>query len=202
MNISKLYITHIKVDKLIIPRNGLVSTPAASHLIRKLKATGGLLLTASHNPGGEDKDFGIKYNVRNGGPAPENVTNRIYEITKNIKELVYADIPRVDYSELGTQKIGNMTIQVIDGVDDYVDLMKEIFDFDGIKKFLQDTKRFAVLFDGMHGVTGIYGKRIFVEEFGLPESSIMRSEPLPDFGGQVWKKIWMQFRLEILMFRA
>ncbi|KAG2228032.1 hypothetical protein INT45_012056 [Circinella minor] len=175
------------IKKLIVPQHGLVSTPAGSHLIRKNKTTGGILLTASHNPGGPDKDFGIKYNVRNGGPAPENVTNKIFDISKSLKKLTYADLPdRVDYSQIGSQKIGDMEIQVIDGIDDYVALMKEIFDFDAIRCFLQTNKdTFKLLFDGMHGVTGIYGERLFVKEFGLPkEESLMRSTPLSDFGGE------------------
>ncbi|KAI8887357.1 Phosphoglucomutase, first 3 domain-containing protein [Backusella circina FSU 941] len=171
------------VSKLIVGVNGIVSTPAASNLIRKHKATGGILLTASHNPGGPDNDFGIKYNCSNGGPAPESVTDKIYEITKTIKELKVADAPKVDFSKVGTQKVGDMTIEIIDGVNDYVTLMKEIFDFDAIKGFLANNKDFKLLFDGMNGVTGPYGQRLFVEEFGLPQSSVMRCKPLPDFGG-------------------
>ncbi|KAI9489530.1 hypothetical protein BDB00DRAFT_770492 [Zychaea mexicana] len=176
------------IKKLIIPQHGLVSTPAGSHLIRKYKATGGILLTASHNPGGPDKDFGIKYNVRNGGPAPENVTNRIFDISKSLQQLTYAaDMPRVDYGTIGTQTLGDtLEIQVIDSIDDYVDLMKEIFDFGAIRSFLDKNKdTFKVLFDGMHGVTGIYGERLFVKEFGLAKAScLMRSTPLADFGGE------------------
>ncbi|EIE89694.1 hypothetical protein G6F46_003598 [Rhizopus delemar] len=172
------------VSKLIVGRNGIVSTPAASNIIRKRKATGGILLTASHNPGGPDNDFGIKYNCSNGGPAPESVTDKIYEITKTIKELKLAtDVPHIDFSQLGTQAVGDMTIEIIDGVDDYVELMKDIFDFDAIKGFFAENKDFKILFDGMNGVTGPYGYRLFVEEFGLPESSVMRCKPLPDFGG-------------------
>ncbi|KAG1147016.1 hypothetical protein G6F37_003721 [Rhizopus arrhizus] len=172
------------VSKLIVGRNGIVSTPAASNIIRKRKATGGILLTASHNPGGPDNDFGIKYNCSNGGPAPESVTDKIYEITKTIKELKLAtDVPHIDFSQLGTQTVGDMTIEIIDGVDDYVELMKDIFDFDAIKDFFAKNKDFKILFDGMNGVTGPYGYRLFVEEFGLPESSVMRCKPLPDFGG-------------------
>ncbi|KAG1382676.1 hypothetical protein G6F61_002053 [Rhizopus arrhizus] len=172
------------VSKLIVGRNGIVSTPAASNIIRKRKATGGILLTASHNPGGPDNDFGIKYNCSNGGPAPESVTDKIYEITKTIKELTLAtDVPPIDFSQLGTQTVGDMTIEIIDGVDDYVELMKDIFDFDAIKDFFAKNKDFKILFDGMNGVTGPYGYRLFVEEFGLPESSVMRCKPLPDFGG-------------------
>ncbi|KAI8967041.1 hypothetical protein BDF20DRAFT_903095 [Mycotypha africana] len=171
------------VSKLIVGRNGIVSTPAASNIIRKRKATGGILLTASHNPGGPDNDFGIKYNCSNGGPAPESVTNKIYEVSKTIKELKLADVPKVDFSKIGTQQVGDMTIEIIDGVADYVDLMKEIFDFDAIKSFFAKNKDFKMLFDGMNGVTGPYGYRLFVEEFGLPESSVMRCTPQPDFGG-------------------
>ncbi|KAG1053486.1 hypothetical protein G6F43_004439 [Rhizopus delemar] len=171
------------VSKLIVGRDGIVSTPAVSNIIRQRKATGGIVLTASHNPGGPNSDFGIKYNCSNGGPAPESVTNRIYEISKGIKELKLADVPKVDFSQLGTQTVGDLTIEVIDGVDDYVALMKSIFDFDSIKQFFAANKEFKMLFDGMNGVTGPYGYRLFVEEFGLPESSVMRYKPLPDFGG-------------------
>ncbi|KAG0946146.1 hypothetical protein G6F57_002783 [Rhizopus arrhizus] len=171
------------VSKLIVGRDGIVSTPAVSNIIRQRKATGGIVLTASHNPGGPNSDFGIKYNCSNGGPAPESVTNRIYEISKGIQELRLADVPKVDFSQLGTQTVGHLTIEVIDGVDDYVALMKSIFDFDAIKQFFAANKEFKMLFDGMNGVTGPYGYRLFVEEFGLPESSVMRYKPLPDFGG-------------------
>jgi phosphoglucomutase len=168
---------------LIVGRNGIVSTPAASNIIRKRKATGGILLTASHNPGGPENDFGIKYNCSNGGPAPESVTNKIYELTKSIKELKLGEAPEIDFSKLGTQQVGDLTIEIIDGVDDYVELMKTIFDFDAIKSFFADNKDFKMLFDGMNGVTGPYGQRLFVEEFGLPQSSVMRCTPKPDFGG-------------------
>ncbi|EIE84411.1 hypothetical protein G6F46_001629 [Rhizopus delemar] len=180
--IVKSSVAH-SVSKLIVGRDGIVSTPAVSNIIRQRKATGGIVLTASHNPGGPNSDFGIKYNCSNGGPAPESVTNRIYEISKGIKELKLADVPKVDFSQLGTQTVGDLTIEVIDGVDDYVALMKSIFDFDAIKQFFAANKEFKMLFDGMNGVTGPYGYRLFVEEFGLPESSVMRYKPLPDFGG-------------------
>ncbi|KAI9027353.1 hypothetical protein CLU79DRAFT_741501 [Phycomyces nitens] len=172
------------VAKLIVGQNGILSTPAASHLIRKNKATGGILLTASHNPGGPENDFGIKYNMSNGGPAPESVTDRIYEITKTIKQLTWADVPAVDFSKIASHTIQGMEVEVIDGVDDYVDYMKTIFDFDAIRAFLtKDNNSFRVLFDGMNGVTGPYGQRLFVGELGLPQSSVMRCQPLPDFGG-------------------
>ncbi|KAJ2957385.1 hypothetical protein NQZ79_g6894 [Umbelopsis isabellina] len=171
------------VSKLIVGQNGILSTPAASNLIRKYKATGGILLTASHNPGGPDNDFGIKYNVANGGPAPESVTNKIYEITKTIKELHIADIPKVDFSKIGSTTIGGLTVDVINSTDDYVELMKDIFDFDLLRNFFKSNTNYRMLFDGMNGVTGPYGHHIFVKELGLPESSVMNFKPLPDFGG-------------------
>ncbi|GAB5590056.1 hypothetical protein Unana1_04956 [Umbelopsis nana] len=171
------------VSRLIVGQNGILSTPAASNLIRKYKATGGILLTASHNPGGPDNDFGIKYNVANGGPAPESVTNKIYEITKTIKELHVADIPKIDFTKLGSTTVGDLTIDVIDSTEDYVQLMKEIFDFDGLRAFFKSNPNYRILFDGMNGVTGPYGYHLFVKELGLPESSVMNFKPLPDFGG-------------------
>jgi phosphoglucomutase len=174
------------VQKFIVGQNGLLSTPAGSNVIRKYKADGGILLTASHNPGGPDNDFGIKYNVRNGGPAPEGVTNKIFEKTKTIKEYKTFEGPDVDISKIGETTFGPATVQVIDPVADYVSLIEEIFDFKLIKSFLHDSpqsKHFSVLFDGMHGVTGPYARAIFVDALGLPPSSIQNCEPLSDFGG-------------------
>ncbi|KAI7857622.1 hypothetical protein BDC45DRAFT_435520 [Circinella umbellata] len=171
------------VSKLVVGQNGILSTPAVSNLIRKLNATGGILLTASHNPGGPENDFGIKYNISNGGPAPENVTDKIYEISKTITELKMVDTPKIDFSVLGKQNVGELDIEVIDSVHDYVELMKNIFDFDSIKSFFATNPDFKMLFDGMNGVTGPYGQRLFVQELGLPESSVMRCVPLSDFGG-------------------
>ncbi|KAF9902611.1 Phosphoglucomutase-2 [Linnemannia zychae] len=172
-----------EVAKLIIGQHTILSTPAASHLIRIRKATGGILLTASHNPGGPDNDFGIKYNMSNGGPAPESVTEKIYEITQKLTSYKEVQLPAVDLSSIGTQKAGNLEVEIVDSVADYVVLLKDIFDFDLIKSFLHKTPSFTVLFDGMHGVTGPYGQRIFVEELGLPQSSVMNCKPSPDFGG-------------------
>ena len=153
-------------------------------MIRKYKAYGGILLTASHNPGGPNADFGIKYNVSNGGPAPENVTNKIYEKTKTISTYKVVEVPPVDISKIGTFKFGPAEVQVIDSVKDYVELLQAIFDFDLIRTFLQShTEDFKVLFDGMHGVTGPYGHAIFVEELGLSPESVQNAVPLPDFGG-------------------
>ncbi|RAL15375.1 phosphoglucomutase PGM2 [Aspergillus homomorphus CBS 101889] len=171
------------VKKLLVGQNGILSTPAASNLIRKRQATGGILLTASHNPGGPENDFGIKYNLTNGAPAPESVTNKIYETSKTLNSYNYLDIPDVDISSIGTKTYGPLEVEVVHSTSDYVAMLKEIFDFDLIRNFLQTHKDFKVLFDGMHGVTGPYGVDTFVRELGLPESSAMNAEPKTDFGG-------------------
>ncbi|KAJ3406080.1 Phosphoglucomutase-2, partial [Chytridiales sp. JEL 0842] len=171
-----------KVSKLIIGQNGILSTPAASNLIRKRKATGGILLTASHNPGGPENDFGIKYNMSNGGPAPEGITDKIFEVSKTITSYSKADIPHVDIGAIGTVTFDNFSVEIVDSVDDYVILMKEIFDFKAINAFLRANPSFKVLMDAMHGVTGPYAKRIIVDELGLPASSVMNYVPLEDFG--------------------
>ncbi|KAJ1980935.1 hypothetical protein H4R35_000930 [Dimargaris xerosporica] len=172
-----------KVAKLIVGQNGILSTPAASNIIRKYKADGGILLTASHNPGGPDNDFGIKYNVANGGPAPESVTNQIYANTQTIQEYRVWDTADTDLSAIGSKRFADLgfEIEIINPVNDYVALMQQIFDFALIRNFLRQTQ-FQVLFDGMHGVTGPYGQRIFVGELGLPKSSVMNCQPLSDFG--------------------
>ncbi|KAG0003351.1 Phosphoglucomutase-2 [Entomortierella chlamydospora] len=172
-----------EVSKLIIGQNTILSTPAASNLIRIRKATGGILLTASHNPGGPDNDFGIKYNMSNGGPAPESVTEKIYEITQKLTSYKEIALPPVDLSTVGTQHVGNLEVEIVDSVADYLALLKNIFDFDLIKSFLHNNPDFTVLFDGMHGVTGPYGQQIFVNELGLPQKSVMNCAPKPDFGG-------------------
>jgi len=172
------------VKKFIVGKDSILSTPAASNVIRKYKADGGILLTASHNPGGPDNDFGIKYNVSNGGPAPENVTNKIYEVTKSINRYKVIEADPVDLSKIGETTYGPSQVQIIDSVVDYVILLKEIFDFALIKSFLyEEAEYFRVLFDGLHGVTGPYARAIFIEEFGLPETAIQNCVPLPDFGG-------------------
>ncbi|KAF9989798.1 Phosphoglucomutase-2 [Mortierella antarctica] len=160
-----------EVAKLIIGQNTILSTPAASNLIRLRKATG------------PDNDFGIKYNMSNGGPAPESVTEKIYEITQKLTSYKEVQLHSVDLSTIGTQQIGNLEVEIIDSVADYVVLLKNIFDFDLIKSFLKSNPEFTVLFDGMHGVTGPYGQRIFITELGLPQKSVMNCVPLPDFGG-------------------
>ncbi|KAH9479412.1 Phosphoglucomutase [Psilocybe cubensis] len=172
------------VSKFIVGKDAILSTPAASNIIRKYKATGGILLTASHNPGGPNADFGIKYNVSNGGPAPENVTNQIYEKTKTIKSYKILEAPPVDLSKIGEFTYGPTKVSIIDSVADYITLLESIFDFPLIKKFLDEHRSdFRVLFDGLHGVTGPYARALLVENFGLPESSIQNCVPSPDFGG-------------------
>lgn len=172
------------VKKLIIGHNGLLSTPAASHIIRKHKATGGIILTASHNPGGPNNDFGIKYNLANGGPAPESVTNKIWKVSTQLtKYRIVTDMPTVDISTVGSRSYGNLEVEIVDTTKDYIEFMKEIFDFDTIREFVRSNKEFHLVFDAMHGVTGPYGKAIFCDELGLPKSSIQNCDPLPDFGG-------------------
>lgn len=171
------------VLKLIIGENGILSTPAASNVIRKYGATGGIILTASHNPGGPDNDCGIKYNLSNGGPAPESVTNDIYEESMKLTKYKIMDLPKVDLKHIGTKKYGPLEVEIIDSTKDYVEMMEEIFDFPLIKEFIDEHKDFTFLFDALNGVTGPYGRAIFVEKLGLPESTIQNATPLPDFGG-------------------
>ncbi|KAL9135627.1 MAG: hypothetical protein Q9175_003189 [Cornicularia normoerica] len=171
------------VKKILVGQNGILSTPAASHVIRKRKATGGILLTASHNPGGPKADFGIKYNLTNGAPAPESVTNKIFATSKTLTEYKIADIPTVDISNIGTKTYGPLEIEIIDSTADYVEMLKDIFDFPLIKSFLKSHKDFKTLFDALNGVTGPYGVAIFEKELGLPSSSTQNCIPSPDFGG-------------------
>ncbi|KAJ1642733.1 hypothetical protein LPJ64_005450 [Coemansia asiatica] len=172
------------IAKFIIGQNGILSTPAASAIVRKRQADGGIILTASHNPGGPKNDFGIKYNMRNGGPAPESVTDAIFAATRSISEYHMADIGNdIDLAALGTQKFDGFEVEIVDPVNDYVELLKDIFDFDLIRQFREKTPDFKLLFDALNGVTGPYGRRIFVDELGFSESSLEQCEPLEDFGG-------------------
>ena len=179
------------VKKLIIGQNGLLSTPAASHIIRSYeeKVTGGIILTASHNPGGPENDLGIKYNLANGGPAPESVTNAIWEVSKKLTHYkIIKNFPPLDLSKMGKdQKYGPLLVDIIDVTKDYVDFLKEIFDFELIKKFIhkqRETKNWKLLFDSLNGITGPYGKAIFVDEFDLPANEVLQNwHPKPDFGG-------------------
>ncbi|PFH61715.1 hypothetical protein XA68_16515 [Ophiocordyceps unilateralis] len=170
------------VKKLLVGQDGILSTPAASHVIRLRKATGGILLTASHNPGGPQNDFGIKYNLANGGPAPESVTDKIYQASKTLTSYKMADMPDVDISVLGSNTYGSLEVEVIDSTADYVAMLKDIFDFPTIKTFFSSHPDFRVLFDGLHGVTGPYGKAIFETELGLSKAT-QNCDPSPDFAG-------------------
>ncbi|KIW53437.1 phosphoglucomutase [Exophiala xenobiotica] len=171
------------VKKLVIGQNGILSTPAASHVIRIRKATGGILLTASHNPGGPKADFGMKYNLSNGAPAPETVTNSIFEKSKSLTSYKIADIPDIDLDQIGTKKYGDLEVEIIDSTADYITMLKDIFDFDLIRSFFKSQPDFKVLFDGMSGVTGPYGVAIFQKELGLGPNSTQNCSPSPDFNG-------------------
>ena len=168
--------------KILVGRGGILSTPAASCVIRKHDAFGGIILSASHNPAGLDGDFGIKYNTGNGGPAPEKITDAIYNITKSITEYKILEAEALDLDRLGTTKLGNTTVEVIDSVADYAELMGELFDFDRIKILLTSTG-FRMCFDGMHAVTGPYAEEILVNRLGAPTTALQSCIPLEDFGG-------------------
>jgi len=168
--------------KVMVGQAGILSTPAASHVIRKYKTFGGLVLSASHNQGGVDGDFGIKYNMSNGGPAPEKITDSIFEKSKTISTYKMADLPQVNIDQIGETKFdGGFSVQVFDAVVDYADLMQEIFDFSAIKTLL--ASGFTMQFDAMHAVTGPYAKEIFINRLGASASSLMNCEPSEDFGG-------------------
>ncbi len=170
------------VAGLIIGQGGLFSTPAASNIIRKYQAFGGIVLSASHNPGGPDEDFGIKYNVSNGGPAPEKFTDALFENTKTIKEYKIAKIDDVDLDQIGEQQTGNIKINIVDSVADYAELMAQIFDFDLLKSCI-GSGYISLCFDAMHAITGPYAKHILVDVLGASPDSIINAEPKEDFGG-------------------
>ncbi|MCC5993186.1 MAG: alpha-D-glucose phosphate-specific phosphoglucomutase [Rhodobacteraceae bacterium] len=165
----------------IVGQGGVLSTPAASHLIRKRGADGGLILSASHNPGGPDADFGLKYNGPNGGPATESVTEKIYARTQDISEYRIADADAPDIGQIGTHALGPMRVEVIDPVSDYADLMESLFDFDAIRALLRSG--FRLRFDAMHAVTGPYASEILENRLGAAAGSVVNATPSPDFGG-------------------
>ncbi|MDO9139193.1 MAG: alpha-D-glucose phosphate-specific phosphoglucomutase [Methylobacter sp.] len=167
---------------LIIGQGGLLSTPAASHIIRKYNAFGGLILSASHIPGGPDEDFGIKYNAGNGGPAPEKDTNAFYQRSLNLDSYKIAQLDDIDLDCIGTQQRENLSITVIDPVTDYAELMQSIFDFNLLKQSLS-SGYITLLFDAMSAITGPYAKRILVDILGATPDSVINAEPLEDFGG-------------------
>lgn len=173
--------------RVLVGQGGILSTPAASHVIRKYKTFGGMVLSASHNQGGIHGDFGIKYNIGNGGPAPEKITDEVFAKSKVIAEYKISDLPQVDIDTIGETQFSGLaagqtfTVQVIDAVQDYADLMQSLFDFKAIKQLL--ATGFEMKFDAMHAVTGPYAKEIFVNRLGASADSLMNCEPSEDFGG-------------------
>jgi len=167
--------------KVIVGQGGILSTPAASCVIRKYKAYGGLILSASHNPAGPNEDFGIKYNIGNGGPAPEGVTEAMFARTENITEYRILETDDIALDQIGSQQLGDMSVDVIDSVADYAELMQSLFDFDAIRNLLAGG--FRIAFDAMHAVTGPYAKVIIEEMLGAPAGTVMNGVALEDFGG-------------------
>ena len=168
--------------RVLVGRNGILSTPAASAVIRKRRAFGGIILSASHNPGGPDDDFGIKYNLGNGGPANETFTDAVYQRTQSISEYRTVESPDIDLAVLGDRSVGDMTVSVIDPVADYAELLESLFDFERISGLLSRPE-FRMRFDAMHAVTGPYAKAILEERLGAPAGTVVNGTPLPDFGG-------------------
>jgi len=168
--------------KVMVGRGGILSTPAASCIIRKYKTFGGIILSASHNPGGPDADFGIKYNTANGGPAPEKITEAIYSQSKLITEYRIIDAPDIDLDKRGEQQLGEMRVEIFNPVTDYADLMEKLFDFDSMSALLTSGS-FTMRFDAMNAVTGPYAREILESRLGAPAGTVLRGEPLPDFGG-------------------
>lgn len=167
--------------RIVVGRDALLSTPAASHLVRARNAWGALVLSASHNPGGPDGDFGVKFNGPNGAPAPEAVTDAIFARTGQLTAYRLAGLPTADLSRVGEQPLGGTTVEVVDPAADYADLMERLFDFDRISALLRKPG-FRMVFDAMHAVTGPYAREIFERRLGAT-GVVLRGDPLPDFGG-------------------
>ena len=164
--------------RVIVGRGGILSTPAASHMIRKRGAVGGLVLSASHNPGGPDEDFGIKYNIANGGPAPESITDAINARTLEIDRWLTVDAADIDLDRDGEVMVGDMPVEVVDPVEDYAALMETLFDFDAIRG-----AKLTMAFDAMSAVTGPYATEILERRLGFAAGTVRNGTPLPDFGG-------------------
>ena len=169
------------VAQVITTTGGILSTPAASNLIRKHGAIGGIILSASHNPGGPEGDFGVKVNGANGGPTPESLTDAIYACSLTLEGYRIGEAPPISLDSPGNHQIGTMQVQVIDGVDDYITLMQGLFDFDQISDLLRGD--FPIAFDAMHAVTGPYAKRLLEGLLGAPAGTVRNGIPLEDFGG-------------------
>ena len=169
------------IGKVLVGRGGILSTPAASCIIRQYKAFGGIILSASHNPGGPDGDFGIKYNITNGGPAPEKVTEAIYDRSKVIDRYQILEVNDINLDKLAVLRLAEMAVEVIDPVEPYVRLMESLFDFASIRKLLQGDFRMCI--DSLHAVTGPYAKEIFENRLGAAAGTVQNGIPLEDFGG-------------------
>ncbi|HEY9623702.1 MAG TPA: alpha-D-glucose phosphate-specific phosphoglucomutase [Crinalium sp.] len=168
--------------RILVGQGGILSTPAASCVIRKNQAFGGIILSASHNPGGPNEDFGIKYNIDNGGPAPEKVTDAIYDRSKVIDRYLIVDAPDVDLDAIGKSQLGDVVVEVIDSVRDYEELLESLFDFDRIRQLLTGGQ-FRMCMDSLHAVTGPYANAIFERRLGAPAGTVQNGVPLEDFGG-------------------
>jgi len=166
--------------KVVVGKDAIMATPAMSALIRERKLYGGLVMSASHNPGGPDNDFGIKFNYSAGEPAPERITDKIYGETQKVATLHMADIADIDLSKVGTTKFGDFEVEVVDPVEDYLAVLKRVFDFAALKQFIS-RKDFSLVFDAMHAVTGPYAQRILVQELGAPTTAVMNGIPSPTF---------------------
>jgi phosphoglucomutase len=168
------------IGRVLVGQNGLLSTPAVSCLIRKNGAFGGIVLSASHNPGGPHGDFGIKYNTTNGGPAPEKITDAVFANTKEIREYRILESDDVSLADLGDSRLGEMAVEIVDPVADYQALMESLFDFDAIRELFKSG--FRMRFDAMHAVTGPYAHAILEKSLGAPAGTVVNGTPLPDFG--------------------
>ncbi|XP_048837366.1 phosphoglucomutase-like protein 5 [Brienomyrus brachyistius] len=178
------------IGRLVIGHNGILSTPAVSCIIRKIKAIGGMILTASHNPGGPGGDFGIKFNVANGGPSPDTVTEKICQVSRTLEEFAICPDLRIDLSRLGRQdfdlenKFKPFRVEIVDSVEVYLNMLRGIFDFNAIKGLLTGPEQLKIRIDAMNGVMGPYVRRILCDELGAPANSAVNCVPLEDFGGQ------------------
>ena len=185
--------------RVIVGQGGLLSTPAASHLIRLRGADGGVILSASHNPGGPDGDFGVKYNTENGGPAPEGVTEAVFSETRRVAEYAILEAQDVDLSRLGETRLAETVVEVVDPVADYAELMERLFDFEAIRAHLGGG--FRIVFDAMHAVTGPYAREILENRLGAPAGSVINAVPSPDFGGghPDPNPVWARPLVELMM---
>ncbi|KAJ8380783.1 hypothetical protein SKAU_G00015610 [Synaphobranchus kaupii] len=178
------------IGRLVIGHNGILSTPAVSCIIRKIKAIGGIIITASHNPGGPGGDFGIKFNVANGGPSPDTVMEKIHQVSRTLEEFAICPDLRIDLSRLGRQdfdlenKFKPFRVEIVDSVEVYLNLLRGLFDFGAIKGLLSGPDQLKIRIDAMHGVMGPYVRRILCDELGAPANSAVNCVPLEDFGGQ------------------